>query len=571
MTGPQRQTYALGVAAMVFLAVFFVYFFWPKSPAAPEFPAPDRERPASPTRGLVYRPDGMGIRFHHQHAAPLRDIAHVTGSGVCLADFNGDDHLDVFLVNASPSDSQTGCEHGLFVGDGRGRFTAVPGAGGVACDGLSMAAVAGDYDNDGDLDLFITRVGPDRLFRNDGAGRFEDVTAAAGISTSGWGTAAAWADYDRDGDLDLFVANYVTYDPAHVPTQPAGPSDRDELAAFNPYVYDSEPDRLLRNDGDGTFSDVTERARLEDASGKGLGAVFVDLNDDDWPDIYVVNDVSTNRLYLNRRDGTFEEAGGLAGVADPRSGMGITVGDVDGDGRWDLFSTHWQDELNVLYRHVRDLEGGHSATTVPVPLFGDVTARAGLARHALGLGATGWGAVFFDADHDGDLDLYWTNGYTSPAGQAVDTCVKQPDLFAMNESAVFAPATQLLRNVPPGAGRGLAAGDLDGDGDLDLIRTNNNGEVVVIENRLATGHWLIVKPAGALAVGCRVRITAGAKQQERVIVAGDSFLSCGPPEAHFGLGSEAAASEVEVRWPDGRRKTWQNVAADQRFIARAEP
>ncbi len=581
MNRPEKQFLLMAAASAASLAAFFGYFFFPRSWF--EGPPPG----GSEREGEVFLVGFMpvatewGIQFYHQGLAELPDISHITGSGVALGDLDGDGRNDIYLVNSTPEATETQRPCMLYLNRGRGGFAAVPNAGGANPAGLNMGAVCADYDNDGDLDLYVTRIGPDRLFRNDGRAHFEDVTASAGIDNRRWSTGAAFADYDRDGDLDLFVANYVVFDPEHLPAEAATALVRDELAAFNPHLFPSEPDLLLRNEGDGTFSDVTGQAGIVDETGKGLAAVFTDLNDDGWADIYVVNDVSPNALYVNQ-GGRFAEKGVAAGVADPRGGMGIAVGDYDLDGYLDLFSTHRQDDLNVLYRNLgppvngridrgRPPDSSSPQETGSFDLrFDDATVAAALGR--TGLGLTGWGTVFFDADHDGDLDLYITNGYTSPGTGKPGTCEPQPDRLLINVSGRFVDRSiELLRGVPVSTGRGLAAADLDGDGDLDLVRTANNGAAAVLENWCAQGHWLIVRPLGTLVVGCRVSVTSRGRQQLRVIQAGTSFLSCQPPEAHFGLGTSTIVSRLEVTWPDGRRRVWRDVSGDQRFVAEPMP
>jgi hypothetical protein len=552
------------------LVVFLCYFFSPRPVGQTLSVGPMAALTTQPGGAFVPITSQLGINFHHQRVAELTDIGLITGSGVSLSDFDGDGRTDIYLVNATPPGTTVHRSCALYLNQEVGGFRSIPEAGGADPPGMNMGAVSADYDNDGDLDLYVTSLGRDHLFRNDGRAHFEDVTDTAGIHDTEWSTAAAFADYDADGDLDLFVAHYLAYDVDQLPRRVSRSLDRDEPAAFNPYLYQSRPDTLLRNEGDGTFTDVTRQAGIGDHPGKGLGVAFTDLNADGRPDIYVVNDVSADALYLNRGDGTFVEIAVTAGVNDPRGGMGATIGDYDHDGALDLFVTHWQDELNVLYRNLGSL-GVHVTGRPDLDLiFDDVTGVVGLGRS--GLGFTGWGTVFLDADHDGDLDLYVTNGYTSPQPGDPSTCVSQRDQIFINESGRFVDrSAELLDGVSARAGRGLAAADLDGDGDLDLVRTSNNGPAVVLENRLARGHWLIVEPTGPLVIGSLIRVTSGGREQTRVIQAGTSYLSSEPPVAHFGLGAAAVADRVEVVWPDEHRRVWTQVPADRRFTAESMP
>lgn len=560
-----------GLSLASVIAFFGYFFLIPTSVDRIGQGVPGPRGQDTPSEGFVPANVLWGIAFHHQELAELPDIGHVTGAGVAISDFNGDGRLDVYLPNSTSGAASRHRPCGLYLARADGGFEVVPEAGGADPGGLNMGAYAVDYDGDGDMDLFITRLGPDLLFENDGSARFHNATARSGIDNRRWSTGAAWADYDRDGDLDLYIVNYLAFDPDDLPTEVTRALDREEEAKFNPYLFDGVADVLFRNNGDGTFTEVTSELGITETEGKGLSVAFVDLNADDWPDLYVTNDVSPNTLYVNQQGSVFVDRGVAAGVADPRAGMSVSVGDYDLDGHFDLFCTHWQDQVNVLYRNAGSLSfsglAARDAEDQGYPLvFDDVTEMAGLSR--CGLGLTGWGALMFDADHDGDLDLYITNGYTSPDHADRGTCVPQPDRLLINENGRFVDRSlDLLSRVPPGAGRGLAAGDLDGDGDLDLVRTNNNGPALVLENRLADGHWLIVRPAGPVVVGCRISLISGGRQQVRIIQGGMSFLSSGPAEAHFGLGAYDVVASLEVIWPDGHRRVWRNVRADQRFTA----
>jgi hypothetical protein len=430
-----------------------------------------------------------------------------------------------------------------------------------------MGAATGDYDNDGDPDLYVTGFGPNVLYRNEGNGTFTDVTRAAGVNDPRWSTSAAFVDYDRDGDLDLVNVNYVDFRVAanRKCTSPAGEPDY-----CTPKAYSPTPASLFRNDGGGRFTDVSKASGIASRPGPGLGVVCADLDGDGWTDIFVANDGAANHLWMNRGNGTFSEDALMSGTAysaDGRAeaGMGITAGDFDADGDEDLFVTHLLNEKNRLYRN--DGQG----------VFHDATAQFALDRAAL----TGFGTEWFDYDNDGLLDLFITNG----AVQIVDALrgqrypYQQPKQLFRNAGP---PRYAFTEVVPPSGtalafpevGRGSAFGDLDNDGDVDIVESNNNGPARVLRNESPRRHWLLVSLTGTSsnrgALGARVAALrrGGAALWRRAHTDG-SYLSANDPRVHFGLGDDAAIEAVGVVWPNGRRERFTGVTAD-RLVALRE-
>ena len=422
-----------------------------------------------------------------------------------------------------------------------------------------MGAATGDYDNDGDLDLLVTSFGPETLYRNNGNGTFTDVTRESGVTDAQWSTSAAFLDYDRDGDLDLFVANYLDF------TLAGNKRCNDALGArdyCSPRAYRPVPDTLYRNDGRGHFVNVTEAAGISKADGAGLGVATGDYNGDGWLDLYVANDATPNQLWINQRNGTFVDEGLLSGSAlnaagNPEGSMGIASGDFDADGDEDLFVTNIVGETFVLY-----LNDGRGS-------FDDARARVGLAAPTAAF--TGFGTGWLDYDNDGWLDLFITNG-------AVNIVEAQ-----RGEKFPFRMRNQLFRNTGAGRfeetskaggpafdraeiGRGAAFGDVDNDGDMDVVVTNNNGPVRLLLNQAGNGnHWLQLRlqqaPANRLAFGAWVGVErAGRPTAWRRVRSDGSYLSASDVRVHVGLGPSAAAPAVVVQWPDGVRERWTNVA-----------
>jgi enediyne biosynthesis protein E4 len=514
-----------------------------------------------------------GLAFtHHNGATGQYYIPELMGAGVALFDYDGDADLDVFLVESGPLGGSTAgaATSRLFRNDlsvsaaGRRtlRFTDVTSRAGIGWRAYGMGAAVADYDSDGDLDLFLTSLGPDALYRNNGDGTFTDVTAAAGVSDPLWSTSAAFLDYDRDGDLDLFVANYLDFAVTDNKVCSDSLGARDYCG---PRAYRPVPDRLYRNDGQGRFTNITEAAGIARADGPGLGVSVGDYNGDGWLDLYVANDAMANQLWINRRDGTFGDEGVLSGAAlnaagNPEGSMGIASGDADNDGDEDLFVTNIIGETFALY------ESDGKAN------FEDARSRWGLAQPTASF--TGFGTEWIDYDNDGALDLFATNG----AVNVVEAQRGQPAPFRMKNLLFHNGGTRRFVDVSGEAGpafaldqigRGAAFGDLDNDGDTDIVVTNNNGPVRLLINEAARGaHWAQIRlqqdggNRDGLGAWIGVERTKQPTLWRRVRTDG-SYLSAGDVRAHFGLGSSAAVGGVVVRWPDGARERWSQLDGDR--------
>ena len=493
-------------------------------------------------------------------------MVETMGSGGGLVDLDGDDRLDLVLLQGHPlpghpdrdSPESIVWRDRVWRGSGDGTFVDVTAEAMAVEPGWSMGLCAGDVDEDGDPDLVITRLGADRLLINDG-GRLRDATAGSGIDGPEWGASCAFADFDRDGCLDLAVVNYVDFSlENHRECVEGG------LSAYcHPDVYAGVPDRLYAGRCDGTFRDVSDASGIavEDPNeSKGLGVLWTDVDDDGWIDLYVSNDSTRNFLWRNRGDGTFEEVGVTTGVAFneegvTEAGMGIDAGDVDGDGRLDLIVTHLDLETNTLYRQYGD------------GFFEDATRPAGLA--APSHERLGFGVELFDADLDGDPDLYVANGHIidNIDQMRATASFEQPDQLFENRrgaAATMGRFEQVARAGPwfdqARVSRSVVAGDLDGDGDQDLVVTTCGGRPAVLLNRIADGRPAVVLdlrlPSGRSAVGARALLIddRGGRQVEEVR-AGHGYLSQGGPRLVFGLADGAGVASLEIRWPDGSQQS----------------
>ena len=509
----------------------------------------------------------VGLNFTHDTGATGEYyMPEVMGAGVALFDYDNDGDLDVFFVQSGSIGPGTRAgsarAHRLFrnelAGGGKLRFTDVTARSGIALQGYGMGAATGDYDGDGDLDLMITSFGPETLYRNNGDGTFTDVTKESGVGDDLWSTSAAFFDYDRDGHMDLFVANYVDF------TLPGNKPCADPIGArdyCSPRVYHPVPDRLYRNNGNGTFSNVSEPAGIIKADGAGLGVSTGDYNADGWLDLYVANDATPNQLWINGRNGTFADEGMISGSAvtaagNPEGSMGIGSGDFDQDGDEDLFVTNIIGETFVLYEN-----DGHGN-------FEDVRTRAGLGRPTAA--STGFGTDWFDYDNDGWLDLFVANGGVN----IIETQRGQPTPFRMKN--------QLFRNRGDGGfeevtamagpafaraeiGRGVAFGDVDDDGDIDVIVSNSGGPARLLLNQASTSNKSLqvrLQQPGANRFGFGAWVgveRSGRKTLWRRVKTDGSYLSASDMRLHFGLGDATKIDAVVVQWPDGERERFNEI------------
>ena len=523
-----------------------------------------------------------GLKFRHYNGMTGQFfLPEIMGAGAALFDFDNDGDLDVFLVQGnvlepgikptntlfpwreSRSPSGRLFRNDLQIGkDGRHnpQFTDVTEKSGITANGYGMGAAVGDINNDGWRDLYVTNLGSNQMFLNNGDGTFADVTKKTGTDDTRWSASAAFFDYDRDGWLDLMVVNYAVFSTATSPNCYAATSARDYCT---PRAFRPPGNRLFHNKGNGTFEDVTVSAGVAEEFGHGLGIVTADFDLDGWIDIYVANDGDPNQLWINQRNGTFKNEALLAGAAvnrdgKPEAGMGVDAGDFDGNGTDDIFVTHLMDETNTLYANQDKL------------LFEDRTRESGLAMP--GRRFTGFGTLFFDYDNDGWPDLFVANG----AVQLLPELMRKGDPLPLDQP------NQLFRNEGNGkfievsdpvlqrleVGRGAAFGDIDNDGDTDVLVTNNNGPVKLLVNQVGSrNHWLglrLVGRNGRDMLGARVEVVIkkGNVLWRRARTDG-SYLTANDPRVLAGLGSTSRVEAVRVHWPDGSVEEWKELPVDR--------
>ena len=524
-------------------------------------------KPADTAAEISFRDvtKSAGITFKHDNAAsPERYLIETMGSGAAWLDYDNDGYLDLYLVNSAPTKVYTPAKplrSALYRNNGDGAFTDITEKAGVAAEGLfGMGVAVGDYDNDGFPDLYVAGYARSILYHNNGNGTFTDVTAKAAVANTGkWASSAAWFDYDHDGRLDLAIANYVDFTPEKnlICVEEGHPS------YCHPNKYHGQTPTLYRNNGDGTFTDVSRTSRLGAKGGNGLGIVAFDFDDDGWTDIFIANDSMENFLFRNLGDGTFQEVGLEAGVAlsedgKAEAGMGVDSADYDGDGRPDLFVTHLDLELNRLYRNRGD------------GTFEDATFGSKIGSRNFRM--SGFGTRFVDYDNDGWPDIFIADGHVLDNVElfhAGTTHAERKTVYR-NLRGVFTDVTAALGPdlLTPRVSRAAAFADFDNDGDVDVLVTNNGQAPQLLRNAGGNqNHWLELRLIGVHSnrdgIGARVKVTAGGRTQSAQSKGGISYQAAHDPRLHFGLGSAPRVDSIEVRWPSGALDRLDGIAADR--------
>jgi hypothetical protein len=522
--------------------------------------------------------------FRHRSGEAAKDyILEAPSGGVAIFDYDGDGLPDVYLINGSTIAAMQGKEKApraaLYHNLGNWKFEDVTDKAGVANERWGFGVAVGDYDNDGRADFYVGNFGVSRLYHNNGDGTFTDVAEKLGVARKGWSTGASWGDFDGDGRLDLFVPGYVQIDLTNLPPSPTDAGKpggvgqnfcqfRGVAVMCGPRGLPGDSDTLFHQKADGSFEDVSVKAGVNDPQKYyGFSSTFVHVDDDKLLDLIVVNDSTPKQLYINKGGGTFEEVGYPSGIAlnengREQAGMGLAVGDYDNDGRVDFHITNFSDDSNVLYHNDGDAN------------FTDVTFQAGLGEVTIPF--LGWGTSFLDFDNDGWLDVFVVNGHVYPvvdSNQWGTSYAQQALLFRNLKNGKFervgAPPGSALANAWPS--RGLAIGDLDGDGRSDLVINNLDSRPTVLRN-IATpvGHWLdlrlvgdVIKKSPRDAIGSIAYLTTGKVRQRRDVFSGGIYCSQNDMTLHFGLGAATKVDKLEIQWPDGAIEVFDVPAIDK--------
>ena len=527
----------------------------------------DKSLPASPSLVFEDVAAEAGLDFQHFSGSPEKQyILESMSGGVAWIDFDRDGWMDLYLVNGGRWEDlvqgKRTVSNALYHNDGDGTFTNVTEKAGVGNRHWGMGVAAGDYDNDGWVDLFVCNYGPNTLYRNNGDGTFKDMTGTAGVGDGRWGVSASWGDYDADGWLDLYVTNTVQFD--YKNPDPMECHYRGITVQCGPLGMVGDSDILYRNNRDGTFSDLSEKAGVSDVPPSyGLGAIWTDYDNDGDLDLYVANDQMANFLFRNLGDGTFEETGLIAGAAFSDDGtaqgsMGVDFGDYDRDGLLDIYITHFSDDYNTLFRNL-----GQGR-------FRDMTRGAGLTFSSWPM--VGWGTGFADLDHDGWEDIFAANGHVFPQvdGYKIGTSFHQrSQVFRNLGDGKFQEVSAGLDKLKSWSSRGVAFADFDNDGDIDVAVNNLDGIPWLLRNRKGSqaGNWLLLSLEGTRtnrsAIGTRVTLETGEGKQIREVRGGSSYESTHDFRVHFGLGGLETVKKLIVRWTDGTTQDFENLSVNR--------
>jgi len=511
----------------------------------------------------------VGLNVSHISSLEKRYIVESMSGGAGLIDCDNDGNLDIITVNGSTIDRfRNGGDPmiTLYHHDTGFKFRDITQTAGLVRKGWGMGVAVADYDNDGLPDIYVTGYGGNALYRNLGNCKFQDVTDKAGVAAGGFSTGAAWADYDRDGFVDLFVSRYVHVDMNKLPTFGSDEKNcrfKGILVQCGPWGMQGESDLLFHNRGDGTFEEVSKKAGVDDPEHHyGLGVEWGDYDNDGWPDLYVANDAGPNYLYRNKHDGTFEELGMLSGVALSGDGleqgsMGVDWGDYRHEGRMGMFVTNFVEQGDTLYRNLGD-QG----------LFSDVSWPSKLAQPSFPL--VGWGTSFFDMDNDTWLDIFVANGHVYPQVDSIPGGARYKQsmlLFRNNRDGTFEDVSTVLSAIPAASRRGAAFGDINNDGNVDIVIVNVGEPPSLLLNQGSNGnHRVLFKLIGMKSnksgIGARVTVMTATSTQFNEVRGGGSYLSQNDPRLHFGLGADSKISQIEIRWPNGKIETLRELPAD---------
>ena len=521
--------------------------------------------------------DKAGIHFQHSSGTRSSLLPEDMGSGAGFADIDNDGDIDLYIVNIPHPltqdvrpDSKTNV---LYRNNGDGTFTDITQTAGVGHRGYGMGCVFADYDGDGHVDLYVTNYGANVLYRNNGDGTFRDVTETAGVGCELWSTGAAFADVDSDSDLDLYVCNYVTYDLDKLEQmqEESLQSGKPVPSALNPHVFEPQDNVFYRNNGDGTFTDVTTELGIAAPGGRSMQCLFSDFDGDNDLDLYVANDTSVNYVYRNAGDGTFTDVSDESWAADFRGSMGLTAGDYDGDGDVDLFMSHWVDEENTLYRNLLAESSLQNPPTGAHIRFVDESYSAMLAE--VSMKQIGWGTALFDYDNDGDLDIFVTNGSTFQELENPEVLIPQADaLYRNNGDGTFSDVSEMagITALPTRVGRGATFGDYDNDGDVDIFIVNNHAAPILLRNEGGNrNNYMHVELIGTdqnrNAIGAKIQLKTADRIQGREVYAGESYMSSNSFIVEFGVGDATQIETLQVIWLNGDVQKLHNIPANQRI------